>query len=206
MIPGGPTGTNLATAFTVCRPYNSATDGDVNPNAGGITNPREGVGVTCIARPYSYAVGGHAKGAEVEVTLEPIDGLLIDYSFGYNKFSANSNVRDLPGINMSGGIQYRAEVPALNGTITPRLDWFWESKEIADTNRPQYDLPARSVFNARVTYSNEEHDFDVSVGATNLFNKHFYRNVQIFEGLGLPTNLGQPAAPREWYLNVKKRF
>jgi len=206
VIPGGPSGTDLANAFTVCRPYNAATDGPLNPAAGGAGNPREGVGVNCVARPYSYATGGHAKGAELELTLEPIDRLLIDYSFGYNRFSATSNVRDLPGVNMSGGIQYQVEAPALNGTITPRLDWFWEAREIADVNRPQYDLPARSVFNARITYSNEEHDFDVSLGATNLFNKAYYRNVQIFEGLGLPTNLGQPASPREWYLSLKKRF
>jgi iron complex outermembrane receptor protein len=208
VIPGGPAGTDQATAFTVCRAYNEATDGPRDPNKGGALNTREGVGVNCVARPYSYAIGGHAKGVELEVTLEPIDNLVIDYSFGYNKFAAQagSTARTLPGINMSGGIQYQADVPAIEGTITPRLDWFWEGKIVADSNRPQYDLPARSVFNGRITYHNEENGFDVSIGATNLFNKIYYRNVTIFEGLGLPTNLGQPAPPREWYLNFKKTF
>ena len=208
VVPGGPSNTNLTSAFTVCRPYNAATDGARNPDAGGGANPREGVGVNCVARPYSYTVGGHAKGAELELTLEPIDDLVIDYSFGYNKFAAQagSTTRALPGVNMSGGIQYKMPVSPLNGTITPRLDWFWEAKTISDAQRPQYDLPARSIFNGRITYRNEEYNFDFAVGATNLLNKTYYRNVTIFEGLGLPTNLGQPAAPREWYVNLRKRF
>ncbi|MBT2188222.1 TonB-dependent receptor [Sphingobium nicotianae] len=208
VIPGGPAGTDQATAFTTCRAYNAATDGPRDPSKGGALNTHEGVGVACVARPYSYAIGGHAKGAELEVTLTPIDNLSIDYSFGYNKFAAQagSTARNLPGVNMSGGIQYKAEVPALKGSITPRLDWFWEAKTVNDSNRPQYDTPARSVFNGRITYANTDLNFDVSVGATNLFNKIYYQNVTIFEGLGLPTNLGQPAAPRQWYLSFKKRF
>jgi len=206
VIPGGPAGTNLATAFTTCRAYDAAVDGPRDPDKGGGANTKEGVGVACIARPFSYSVGGHARGAELEVTLEPIDDLMIDYSFGYNKFKATANARNLPGVNMSGGIQYKYESDSIGGSITPRLDWMWEAKTVSDSNRPQYDLPARSVFNGRITYHNNEHDYDISIGATNLFNKFYYRNVTIFEGLGLPTNLGQPAPPREWYLTLKKRF
>jgi len=208
VIPGGPAGTDQATAFTTCRAYNAATDGARDPNAGGATNSRSGIGVACVARPYSYTVGGHAKGAELEVTLEPIDDLTLDYSMGYNKFAAQagSAARNLPGVNMSGGVQYKWAIEQIDGSITPRLDWFWEAKVVSDSNRPQYDLPARSVFNGRVTYHNDDYNLDVSVGATNLFNKFYYRNVTIFEGLGLPTNLGQPAPPREWYLNLRKRF
>jgi|GEM_PF-337107 len=208
VIPGGPAGTDLATAFTTCRAYNAAVDGPRDPNKGGNLNTHEGVGVACVARPYSYSIGGHAKGAELEVSLAPVDNLTIDYSFGYNKFAPQpgATARALPGVNMSGGIQYVFDVDALEGSITPRLDWFWEGKTVNDPNRPQYDTPARSVFNGRITYRNPEMGFDVSVGATNLFNKIYYRNVTIFEGLGLPTNLGQPAPPREWYLNFKKTF
>jgi iron complex outermembrane receptor protein len=94
----------------------------------------------------------------------------------------------------------------LAGSITPRIDWFYNGTIAYSSQDPTYDQGGRSVFNARINYRNTKLDFDVAVGATNVFNKFYYYQKTIFRELGLPTNLGQPAAPREWYLTIKKRF
>ncbi len=67
-------------------------------------------------------------------------------------------------------------------------------------------MPKRSLFNARVTYDNVDHDFTISAGVVNLFDKFYYRNVFDYQGLGYPQTDAQPAPPREWSLTVSKRF
>ena len=208
VISDGPEGTDYSGSFTNCRPYDAATDGPRVLD----TTPDKGVGVACVARSFSYAIAeGDIKGFEAEIEAEPIDGLLINGSLGYNTYSApNASQRTLvPDWTASGGIQYEIMADALAGTITPRLDWFYTGEIIYSTTPAYIDTTkeeARSVFNGRLTYHNEDHDFDVALGVTNLFNKFYYRNKIAFRSFGLPTNLGQPAPPREWYLTVKKRF
>jgi len=112
-----------------------------------------------------------------------------------------------PDWTASAGVQYKFEADAIGGSITPRLDWFWISKVAWAANYPRLDDPARSYANGRITYRNEAHNIDVAVGATNLFNKKYYQQKTIFaDGFGAGQNIGQPAAPREWYVSVAKRF
>jgi len=199
VIAAGPAGTDYANAFSTCRDYVSS-DGALNPDAG--------IGVSCVARTYYYSTGGRIRGFEGELEAEPIDRLLINGSVGFTKWSADQDVRQtlIPEWTASGGIQYKILADALGGSITPRLDWFYVGRVAYNSELPQYDQEAYSTFNGRITYHNDEKNFDVSVGATNLFNKAYYQQKTIFQALGLPTNLGQPAAPREWYLTVSKKF
>jgi iron complex outermembrane recepter protein len=200
VIPGGPAGTSYATRFTTCRPYNAAGDGARNPAAG--------IGVACVARTFSYAVGGRITGLETEMEATPIDNLLITGSVGYTKWDSEEGTRQtaIPEWTASGGVQYELPIEALDGSVTPRIDWFYNGAIAYSAQNTAFDQGGRSVFNARLNYHNRTHDFDVAVGATNLFDKFYYYQKTIFRDLGLPTNLGQPAAPREWYLTVKKQF
>ncbi|MXO67091.1 TonB-dependent receptor [Altericroceibacterium endophyticum] len=201
VVPDGPAGTSYSDAFSSCRPYDAGTDGPRNVDGG--------VGVNCVARAFNYALAdGTIRGFEGEIEAEPIDGLRINGSVGYNTFKAPDLDRrtSVPDWTASGGIQYDIRTDMLHGTITPRLDWFYTGKIAYNSALPEYDGPAYSVFNGRITYANEDHDFEVALGATNLFNKFYYRQKIIFQAFGLPTNLGQPAPPREWYLSFKKRF
>ena len=200
VIPAGPVGTDFASAFTTCRAYNAATDGARNTAAG--------IGVACVARSFSYAVGGRIKGFESEIEAAPIEHLLITGSVGLTRWDSEQGTRQtvIPEWTASGGIQYEVVAEALNGSITPRLDWFYNGTIAYSSQDPSFDQGGRSIFNARLTYRNEDHDFDIALGATNLSDKFYYYQKTIFRELGLPTNLGQPAAPREWYLTVKKRF
>ena len=65
---------------------------------------------------------------------------------------------------------------------------------------------AFDTVNARVTYENEEYDFTVAAGVTNLFDKFYYLNWFDYQAFGRPNTQAQPGAPQQWYLTVSKRF
>jgi iron complex outermembrane receptor protein len=203
VVAGGPQNTPYSSAFTTCRPY-VASDGPQNLN----TTPDKGVGVSCLFRSYNYGVAGQIRGFEGEVQAEPVDGLLINGSFGYSKWTSEGTARQtvIPNWTASGGIQYEIEARGLGGTITPRLDWFFNSKIYYAADFPDYSQGNRSVFNGRLTYRNDDHQFDIALGATNLFNKFYWVNQFPRATFGGSVNAGQPAAPREVYLNLKKYF
>lgn len=202
VIPGAQPNT------TTCRAYSAVSDGAVNV-AGG-------VGVTCIARSFFLNGPGKSKGIEGEWTIKPIDGLQIDGSMGYTKFSSADldalpagtpkRLVGIPEWTWSGGIQYELPIAQIGGSITPRLDWFYQGAIVYSTTRLEQNEPGYSVFNGRITYRNTDHDFEIAVGATNLFNKFYWRNKFIYWDLGYGTLNGQPSPPREWYLNLKKSF
>jgi iron complex outermembrane receptor protein len=201
VIPGAQPGT------TTCRAYTAAD---------GALNPAGGVGVTCIARSYFLNGPGKSKGIEAELEARPIEHLSISGSLGYTKFTsadlralpATSNHRlvGIPYWTANAGVQYDIPVSFLGGTITPRLDWFYTGSIAYSTTRVDQNEPGYSIFNGRINYHNQEHDVDLAFGATNLFNKFFWRNKFIYHELGYATLNGQPAPPREWYLSLRKKF
>ncbi len=67
-------------------------------------------------------------------------------------------------------------------------------------------MPGKSLFNARLTYNNDDHNFTIAAGVVNLFNKFYYINVFDYQPLGYPQTDAQPAAPRTWSLTITKRF
>ncbi len=91
--------------------------------------------------------------------------------------------------------------------MTPRFDVFWISKVAWSTDYTHLDDPARALANARVTYHNDDDDWEVAVGVTNLFNKEYFLQKTIFiQGLGAGANMGQPGEPRSWYVSLSKHF
>ncbi len=208
-IPGNQTVIPLPAAGpdgTSCRPY-VASDGPANLATG--------VGVTCIPRTFFVNTPGKVKGFEMEVEINPVAGLLINGSVGYQKFTspdlklatrANDRLPNIPEINANVGIQYALPVAALAGSITPRLDWAYTGSIFPSAARNTYNQPAYSVFNGRIGYANEEHAFTLAVGATNLFSKKYYQNFFVYQDIGFPNNNGQPAAPRQLFLELGKKF
>lgn len=209
VIPDGPQGTSYANAFTNCRAYDAAIDGPRNTAAG--------IGVNCVARSFSYLRGGVLKGFESEIEAEPIDNLRLTGSVGFTRWVSDSKLGPNPtsaairsnrtsSWTASGGIQYKIAADVLGGSFTPRLDWFFVGPTNGPATKPQYDQPSVSTFNGRITYQNMAYNFDIAVGATNLFNKFYYRNRFLRIENGNTGNLGQPSPPREFYLTFKKRF
>jgi iron complex outermembrane receptor protein len=172
-------------------------------------------GIVCIGRTYYVNVPASVRGVELEYTATPIDSLLINGSVGWSKFwSPDIAARTVnrrqgnPFWTANMGVQYAFATPGLGGNITPRLDWTFESSQIVSGTSTKYNhlMPARSLFNARITYDNIDRDFTIALGATNLFNKFYWVNVFDYQGLGYPQTDAQPGRPREWYLSFKKRF
>ena len=203
-IPGGQTqfqdvgGPN-------CRTYNPATDGPQDILAG--------IGTVCL--PRTNYVNGPAtiKGIEAEVEARPIEGLTMTFTGGYNKFKADNLQRFpiklalyVPEYTASGSIQYEVPAPAINGSITPRLDWQYQSTIAFSNLAADAQQKAYSLFNGRITYANEDGDWQVAVGATNLFDKRYYLNMFDLRLFGQPSLEAQPGKPREWYLQIKKKF
>jgi len=59
------------------------------------------------------------------------------------------------------------------------------------------------VMNARLAWTSPDEDWQVALAVTNLTDKFYYRN----KGR-LPIGIvsGQPGAPREWSLSVRRNF
>jgi iron complex outermembrane receptor protein len=196
-LPGGPEGS------TRCRNRTPAEVAAGTP------------GFACVPRTYATNTPGEVYGFEAELQAEPVDGLRIDGSVGYSKFKSpdlevagrvTDRLLGVPEWTASAGIQYEAQVPALAGSITPRLDWFYQGSIAYSANRADLIADPYSVFNGRITYRNEPHDFSVSVAVTNLFDKFYYLNYFDYFSLGFPNTNGQPSPPRQWSLTLSKRF
>lgn len=193
---------------TSCRatPFDAATE---------TRDLANGVGVLSIPRSYFANTPGKVKGVELEVEVRPFDGLAINGAVGYAKFDspdlqvatrANDRLSGLPEINGTIGIQYEFVAEQLGGSITPRLDWFYTGDIAMSASRNTYNQPAYSLFNGRLSYANDEHDLTVAVGVSNLFNQRYYQNFFIYQDIGFPNVNGQPGAPRQWFVEVGKRF
>jgi iron complex outermembrane receptor protein len=174
-----------------------------------------GPGIVCFSRTYWRNQPATIRGFELEWSASPVEGLMLNGSVGWSKFTSPdiaarsvNRRQNNPFWTANGGVQYRIPFEAGDGTITPRLDWTYQSSTIVSGNSTKYNdaIPARSLFNGRVTYANQPYDFSIALGVTNLFNKFYYRNLFDYQGLGYPQTDAQPAPPREWYLNVTKHF
>lgn len=192
-VPGGTPGT------TLCEPAPAGVQG-----------------YACTSRTFFLNTPGKVKGIEAELEARPIEGVVINGSLGYAKFSSsdlderpatsNKRLANIPEWTASAGIQYEIPTPALSGTITPRLDWLYTGSMVYSITRLETNQPAFSTFNGRITYANDEHDLSVALGVVNLFNKFYWRNFFVYKDIGFPQVNGQPAPPRQWTLTVSKRF
>jgi iron complex outermembrane receptor protein len=174
-------------------------------------------GFTCVNRSFFVNTPAKVRGFEIEGTAEPIDGLLINGALGYNKFTSPDLVlptrlvnrrQNTPRWQANGGIQYEIKGAPLGGTITPRLDWSYQSSSTTGSLRTtRWNQGPYSLFNGRVSYRLRDEGLMIAVGATNLFDKLYYHNFFVYQdNVGDAQVQGQPGAPRQWYLNVQKTF
>ncbi len=173
------------------------------------------MGVPC-ALPFN---GGNAevKGVELETTLRPVDGLLIDGAVSYLDFDYTSLVPNT-GIDLSFvspntpkwkwsiGAQYEIDLGS-TGSLTPRVDATYQSDIYTNAvNRSTNLIDSYTLANARLTWANEEGDLEVSAEVTNLFDKYYLLTVFDLTTAGAGVASGQPGRPREWAVSVKKKF
>jgi iron complex outermembrane recepter protein len=159
------------------------------------------------------------RGAELQFMANPIEYLSADLTFGYNHLAAhgvNSSVKTQPEINMSGGIQYA--VPFSFGSVTPRLDWYYQSFMTNGPTtlyqiHPNFTVPGYSLFNARLTYTPVKGKWQLAFAGTNIFNHFYWQQLGAANaGTSLATltpavaRVGTPGMPRMWNVTFTKDF
>ena len=162
----------------------------------------------------------HIKGAELEVEARPFGGLQIDASASYLNFkltSINQAAATIQGVSLSTnepyapdrqanvGIQYVFTMGTA-GSLIPRVDANYQSHFYTDIgNNPLGLVGGRTLANARITWKSMPQNWETAVAVTNLTD-HFYYINKVYGAA--PTNVteGQPGAPREWLVTVKRNF
>jgi iron complex outermembrane receptor protein len=172
------------------------------------------------------------KGLEVELTLEPVAGLLIDASaalldFKYDKLSGCAPALDptctAPSGGLGAGLRYGMKLAyaperqfsvgaqyAINlnsaGTLTPRLDWSNRSEQqtSAINNNVLAVLPEYALLNGRLTWSSSEDDWQVALQVSNIADKLYYTGIGPNNNSG--TTAANPGAPRQWSVSIKRNF
>ncbi len=157
------------------------------------------------------------KGVELEVLARPVANLDISLAVGYTDFEITKllpSVVDLtedsvpprtPEWTASGSVQYGWNIMR-NGFLAVRGDWIYESESFADTqNTPSIARKAHSIFNARLTYSNVEGDWEIALFGTNLTDERV-----VVSGLSALTSFGTVEGfynrPREWGASFRMNF
>jgi len=111
----------------------------------------------------------------------------------------------VPETKWSLGVQY--EIPFGNaGSLTPRIDATYQGDLYATgSNAPTNLIEAYTLVNARLTWRNDEGDWETSLEATNLTDEYYF--ITRFDQFTLTGFTdGQPGRPREYALTVKRRF
>jgi iron complex outermembrane receptor protein len=158
------------------------------------------------------------KGAELELTARPVDGLLVDLAASYLDFEFTrigaagatitgvtlSNVAPFnPEWKVSAGLQYEIALGGA-GTLTPRVDGsYQDSYYTAVDNNPLSFIEDYTLYNARLTWRSPEEEWQASLAVTNLEDKFYYTH-KFRLPIGITT--GQVAPPRQWSLSVRRNF
>ena len=188
-------------------------------NCTAITGP--GFGAPC-ALPVN-AGDADIKGIEVETTIRPIDGLLIDgalsyLDFEYQRFGTFTHAGTGTTVSVGGptningpqfgdyrAVHARVEVelrravrgrPGQIGSLTPRFDAAYQSDIYSSAaNRSSNLIESYTLANARLTWRNEGEDLEVSAEVTNLFDKYYLPDGQRPDRPGSPGLRHRPARP-----------
>lgn len=157
------------------------------------------------------------QGFELEMQARPTANLDIIGSLGYVDFqiteldpgvvdfNLDTQAMKTPEWNGSLGATYTWEV-SNDVSIALHGDWTYQSKTYQDIqNTEMIASPAYSLFNARLTYTNEDGNWEVALFGTNLTDQAYITGgYQALASFGLADVLY--GRPREWGLTFKKRF
>lgn len=157
------------------------------------------------------------KGVELETQWSPVTGLAIDASGSWIDFKMDSVSRNVnislntdwiytPKWKASAGAQYEMPVGAAGSTLTPRIDYNYQSSVAVRIPITTYGtLPGYRIANARLTWRSASKAWESSLAVTNLLDKVYFTNGTDLTGIGgIATRSVAP--PRQWALSVKRTF
>jgi len=176
-------------------------------------DPIPGIYGNVLCGEYANVADAKVKGFELEGSVFPLEGLAIDASLSYLDFSfgepfletnAVTKGAPAPGIGdwkWSVGAQYNIRLNG-KGTLTPRVDVYYTPGycgNIACDAAASND--SYTLANARLTYTSEDEDWNVSLEVTNLTDEVYYLNkvVTFYSS-------AQPGAPRRWAITARRNF
>jgi iron complex outermembrane receptor protein len=157
------------------------------------------------------------KGVELEMEARPVGGLVLDATvskmkFKYTSFSADTGIpvgasapRTIKD-KFSVGAQW--DFPLASGaTITPRVDFSYQSGfQTSAVPLPSDRVAGRHLGNARITWSSADSSWQASVIGSNIFDKTYYVSKFDLTALGGGSAIGFVAPPREYSVQLQKRF
>ena len=160
------------------------------------------------------------KGAEAEFQWRPIGALQIDGSASYLNFnltSINQSAAKISGVSpntkepyapdrmASLGLQYTVDLASW-GALVPRVDAQYQSSFFTDiTNTALGEVSGRTLMNAHLTWRSAKDDWQGTLAVTNVTDKFYYIN-KINSVAPTFITQGQPGAPREWLVSVRRNF
>ncbi len=160
------------------------------------------------------------KGAEAEFQWRPIGALQIDGSASYLNFkltSINQSAATIAGVSLntkepyapnrmgSLGVQYTFALGTL-GSIIPRVDGQYQSSFYTDiTNTPLGQVSGRTLMNAHLTWRSPKDDWEGALAVTNVTDRFYYIN-KVNSVAPTFVAQGQPGAPREWLVTIRRNF
>ncbi len=163
---------------------------------------------------YLNVADAKVKGAELELEIRPVRGMLIDAAYSYLDFKFGAPYVETgsviegqraPGIGRtkwSTGVQYTWNLPS-GATFTPRLDVFYTPGYCGNLAcDPVVSNSPYKMANARLTYRTADESWNVALEVTNLDDKLYYIN-KFYAGTYVTA---MPGAPRSWALSVRRRF
>jgi iron complex outermembrane receptor protein len=157
------------------------------------------------------------KGVEAELTVQPIGGLQLEGTYSHLSFKYTS-VNPITGVPLgasapglidtkwSAAIQYELRL-AGGSSITPRYDHTYQGGY--NTNAipsAGNHVPGYHLDNASITWRSADGNWQAALLGSNLADKYYDYSVFDLTGLGGGSNYGFVAPPREFSVQVQKKF
>jgi iron complex outermembrane receptor protein len=196
--------------------------------------PAPGGGPT-TSRTFYNNIPATISGAEVEIQIAPVDGMVISAQYGYTDFQGDeddnpallgnpavteitsNNPIYVPSNNWSMSFAHKFNLGSGGSSLTPRLDYYGQSEICTgirtnvsnvniDTTEAQACSKEYKLLNARLEWGSPEDTWKLALGATNLTDEEYFLNKFDLSAFGQPSVEGQPGAPREWYIQFQRNF
>jgi iron complex outermembrane recepter protein len=180
-----------------------------------------GIAATQVSPCAAIINAGDAniKGAELEIESRPVAALSIDAAasvlhFDYSTLSpyaAKAGITSdmttpyAPKYKLSAGLQYAIDLGAW-GRLTPRIDTSYQDTLYTSPQNSIYNrIPGYTLLNARLTWADRDDHWQMAFSATNFTNKLYYTGM--FDNRGSSQTVqGDPGAPAEWAVTIKRTF
>ena len=188
---------------------------------GSVTDSLGNVCDTTTSRTFYENTPGEIEGVEVEVSWEPIDGLVLSGLYGWIDWESPDITDDptvttdlppyVPEDNWALSASYSWALGS-GASLTPRLDYYGQAEICSQNVFTTSTFPAASctdayeLLNARLEWRSAEDKWTVAVGATNLTDEEYFYNKFDLTAFGQPHAEGQPGRPREWYVTLGRNF